>query len=268
MAFKFDQLPRATVTLAVKTAFADDPGAMPKEEYETKWAEFGNLMAKVPEGKTKRFRGRVTKLIGPVPIAQLFKGEGSVKSFFVLTCILKSKGVEGLRFDNVELLASLNEKAKFNHLYYAVTGEAPEGEEMELNPGIVTTRDVWFVIKKEGKRTDNKRGGYWFKVTEFDEDEDAKPDENIEADAWREATDEEMAKYTALAELSMAQGRRVYRLPENMIIKRSPEPEEEVPAPKKSTATAQTGPGSATANAPASSPAADDDMPWDQEDAE
>jgi hypothetical protein len=210
-------MPTRSLKMVVKS-FVPDDDALPKEEYAAKWEKFKQLFAKVPEGKTKKLKMRIIKVFGPVPIAEIYKGKGSIKSYFILTAVLMHKGVEGLKISGIEHLESLDEKSKFNHLYYAATGESPEGMEVQVHPGIVGIRDVLGEVKREGARNDGKQAGFWFKVINYEQvvdgDGELIPQQVEDYDPiWVEPTAEEWDKYQHLADLSMAAKKRIYREP-------------------------------------------------------
>lgn len=198
-------------------AFKPDDDALPKDEYQAKWEAFKKLFAKTPEGKSKKVRGRVTRVFGPVPIADIYKGQGKIVSKFIVTFTLNHKGVEGLKIGGQEYTDSLDPKAKYNHLYYAALGEAPEGLEMEVHPGIVGVRDIMIDIKREGPRKDGKQAGFWIKAIDFDPitDDDGNLTPIVVEDydpIWVEPSAEEWDSYQEMAEASIAAGKRIRRM--------------------------------------------------------
>lgn len=160
-----------------------------KAAYQAKWEKYATLFAKTPQGGKRSLRGRVLKITGPIKKDDKFN-PGTKKKVFELECELRHPGVEGLKF-NQDVTASLNEKATFQHLYVSVVGENPDesGEYMDLEPGIVTCRDVNFVIKKGKPRDDKKRGGFSSNISDFepiydDEGELKYPLEPMAEGAW------------------------------------------------------------------------------------
>lgn len=153
----------------------------------------------VPKGTVRRFKARVNKVTGPVWLGKPIWVNGrpdpnnlEYKRYLQLDLTLIEEGMDKLRF-LVDITYSMDPRSKYYALYYATTGETPDEDDEEFlnTPGLVTTKDVYALIKFTGERPkrngqpDTRRGGIYTDVVGFEEDETAdEADEEIADGAW------------------------------------------------------------------------------------
>lgn len=159
--------------------------------YAAKWENFASYFKRTPVGQTREVRGRITRIVGPMPMTSEYQGQKTHFTGFDLEGELRHPGMEGLRFNISGIKMSLHPKAKLNHLYSAVTGEeVPDSGAVDFEPAVVGTRDVNFVIKKGKPRPagDTKRGGFYANVVDFAPNYDALelPADPINQSMWEQ----------------------------------------------------------------------------------
>lgn len=159
-----------------------------REEYKARWEAFGAFFKRVRQKGTRAVRARVLRITGPMRKPDPFN-PGETKRVFELLTEFRQPEFAGITH-TFDVTVSLDDRSKLFALYAAATGENPEtdSEYFDFQPGIVTTRDVLAVIKRQKDRTDGKRGGFFFDVAGFEPiiEELDNPADDIAPDAWVE----------------------------------------------------------------------------------